>query len=147
MEQTLTGGTNTTNNLTIETTKEIKDTFNERVNKYLRLSHQTLAEMLAIRDEEEGKTKPIEDYPLQPNNPYPPYYPYYPYVPIQTKWCPVSMNNCNNPFGDCINCPYHGGVTYNVEYTTSTANVNLDTNTGNKEQFDFMERLKKDKLI
>ena len=147
MEQTLTGGTNTTNNLTLETTKEIKDTFNERVNKYLRLSHQTLAEMLAIRDEEEGKTKPIEDCPLQPNNPYPPYYPYYPYVPIQTKWCPVSMNHCNNPFGDCINCPYHSGVTYNTNFTTTcTADLNCNSNC-TKPKSDFIDRLKKDNLV
>ena len=147
MEQTFTSGTNTTNNLTLDTTKEIKDTFNERVNKYLRLSHQTLAEMLAIRDEEEGKTKPIKDCPLQPNYPYTPYYPYYPYVPIQTKWCPVSMNNCTNPFGDCINCPYNSSITYNTNFTSSTTNLNPDANTGNKQQFDFAEKSKKDKLI
>lgn len=118
--ETTTGGTYTTNDFS---TKEINDSFKKRVEKYLRLSHQTLAEMLALRDEEEGITK--SDYGvLQPNQPYQPYYPYNPNW-ISQKWCPVSMSECNNPFGDCINCPYHGGVTYNTKYTT-TCTADLD---------------------
>lgn len=122
MEQTITGGTYTTNDFP---TKEINDDFKERVEKYLRLSHQTLAEMLALRDEEERK-KNSEECPLQPNQPYTPYYPYHPYIPINTKWCPVSMGECTNPFGDCINCPYHGGVTYDTKYYTTTCTADLD---------------------
>ena len=122
MEGTVTGGTSTTSdNLTLDTSKE--RSFRERVEKYLRLSHQTLAEMLALRDEEDSKTK-LNESPLQPNQPY---YPYYPNNPIGTKWCPVSMGVCTNPFGDCINCPYHGSVTYNPGYTT-TCTANLKDN-------------------
>lgn len=147
MEETVTSGTYTTNNLTLDTTKEINDGFKERVEKYLRLSHQTLAEMLALRDEEEGKAKSVEDCPLQPNYPYTPYYPYYPYRPVNTKWCPLSMGECNNPFGDCINCPYHGGVTYNTKFTTTcTADLNCDANC-TKPKSDFIDRLKKDNLV
>lgn len=153
MEDTVTGG-NTTNSLTLNATKEINDDFKKRVEKYLKLSHQTLAEMLALRDEEESKAKSVEDCPLQPNQPYTPYYPYYPYNPyrpVNTKWCPISMSECNNPFCDCINCPYHGGVTYNTKFTTTcTADLNTDANSTkpkDKESFDFIERLKKDNLI
>ena len=145
MEGTVTSGTYVTNDLTLDTSKERR--FKEMVDKYLRLSHQTLAEMLALRDEEDNKTKKVEDCPLQPNQPYTPYYPYYPYIPINTKWCPVSMTECNNPFGDCINCPYHGGVTYDTKfYTTScTANLGGDADSAKQKDNDrlnFAERLK-----
>ena len=148
MEQTITGGTYTTNEFP---TKEINDEFKKRVEKYLKLSHQTLAEMLALRDEEESKQNSESDCPLQPNQPYTPYYPYNPYRPVNTKWCPISMAECNNPFGDCINCPYHGGVSYNTKFTTTcTADLNTNANSAkpkDKESFDFVERLKKDNLI
>lgn len=152
MEQTITGGTYTTNSLTLNATKEINDDFKKRVEKYLKLSHQTLAEMLALRDEEESKNNSESDCPLQPNQPYTPYHPYHPYTPINTKWCPISMAECNNPFGDCINCPYHGGVTYDTKFYTTSCTANLDgdanlTKPKDKESFDFVERLKKDNLI
>ncbi len=127
MEDTITGGTYTDNKFT--ETKEINDDFRKRVEKYLRLSHQTLAEMLALRDEEGGKTKSVEDCPLQPNYPY---YPYIPYVPpyIRTnKLCPLSLRECTNPFGDCINCPYHGGVTYETTCTSTTTDLKPNVNT------------------
>ena len=101
----------TTNNITINTAPA--DKFKERVERYLKMSHQTLAELLAMRDEDNDRKseEPISpnDYPwihpIQPNQPYNPY----PY----TKWCPLTTGGqCSNPFGDCINCPYHGGVTY-----------------------------------
>lgn len=126
MEETVTGGTYTTNEFP---TKEINDEFKKRVEKYLRLSHQTLAEMLALRDEEEGKTKSVEDCPLQPNQPYYPYIPYTPPYIHTMKWCPVSMSECTNPFGDCINCPYHGSVTYETTCTNTTADLKPDVNT------------------
>lgn len=142
MEETVTSGTYTTNNLTLGTTKEINDGFKERVEKYLRLSHQTLAEMLALRDEEESKKNSESDCPLQPNQPY---------TPINTKWCPISMAECDNPFGDCINCPYHGGVSYGTKYTTTcTANLDGDANSAEQKDNDrlsFAERLKKSNLV
>ena len=141
MEQTITGGTYTTNDFP---TKEINDDFKKRVEKYLKLSHQTLAEMLALRDEEESKKNSESDCPLQPNQPYTPYYPYHPYIPINTKWCPISMNECNNPFGDCINCPYHGGVTYKTTCTSTTADLKSNINSSKS---DFIEQLKKDKMV
>ena len=137
MEQTITGGTYTANDFP---TKEINDDFKKNVEKYLKLSHQTLAEMLALRDEEEGKSKPYEDCPLQPNQPYTPYYPYHPYIPINTKWCPVSMSECTNPFGDCINCPYHGSVTYETTCTNTTADLKPNVDSSNS---DFIEHWKK----
>ena len=143
MEKTVTNGIYTSNDLTLDTTKENNDEFKKRVDKYLRLSHQTLAEMLALRDEEDNKT----NYPLQPNQPYTPYYPYYPYIPINTKWCPVSQTECNNPFGDCINCPYHGyhgGVTYETTCTSTTADLKSNVNSSKS---DFIEQLKKDKMV
>lgn len=140
MEDTITNGNFTTNNLTLDTTKEINDDFRKRVEKYLRLSHQTLAEMLALRDEEEDKTKSVEDWPLQPNYPYYPYIPYTPPYIHTMKWCPVSMGECTNPFGDCINCPYHGGVTYNTTCTNTTADLNTNVNSSNS---DIIEELKK----
>ena len=145
MEQTITGGTYTTNDFP---TKEINDDFKKRVEKYLKLSHQTLAEMLALRDEEESKKNSDNDCPLQPNQPYTPYYPYHPYIPINKKWCPISMNECNNPFGDCINCPYHGGVTYDTKFYTTSCTANLDGDADFAKQKDndhlnFAERLKK----
>ena len=138
MEQTITGGTYTTNEFP---TKEINDEFKKRVEKYLKLSHQTLAEMLALRDEEESKNNSKNDCPLQPNQAYAPYYPY---IPINTKWCPVSMTECNNPFGDCINCPYHGGVTYKTTCTSTTADLKSNINSSKS---DFIEQLKKDKMV
>ena len=148
MEQTITSGTYTTNEFP---TKEINDEFKKRVEKYLKLSHQTLAEMLALRDEEESKQNSESDCPLQPNQPYTPYYPYHPYTPINTKWCPISMAECNNPFGDCINCPYHGGVSYGTKYTTTcTANLDGDANSAEQKDNDrlsFAERLKKSNLV
>lgn len=142
--ETTTGGTYTTNEFP---TKEINDDFKKRVEKYLKLSHQTLAEMLALRDEEEGKKNSESDCPLQPNQPYTPYYPYYPYhpyTPINTKWCPISMCECNNPFGDCINCPYHGNVMYNTKYTT-TCTADLDNLATNKtKDGDQNSKFKKD---
>ena len=140
MEGTVTNGIYTSNDLTLDTTKENNDEFKKRVDKYLRLSHQTLAEILALRDEEDNKT----NYPLQPNQPYTPYYPYHPYIPINTKWCPVSMTECNNPFGDCINCPYHGGVTYKTTCTSTTADLKSNINSSKS---DFIEQLKKDKMV
>lgn len=140
-KDTITGGTFTANNLTIDTTKEINDEFKKRVDKYLRLSHQTLAEMLALRDEESDKAKNAEDCPLQPNQPY--YYPYVPYVPpyIHTmKWCPVSKGECTNSFGDCINCPYHGGVIYDATSTNTTADLKPNVNSSNS---DFIEQMEK----
>lgn len=145
MEGTVTGRTYTTNDFP---TKEINDGFKERVEKYLRLSHQTLAEMLALRDEkvEDCPIQPNQPYtPYYPNQPYTPYYPYYPYTPINTKWCPISMAECTNPFGDCINCPYHG-VTYNTTCTNSTADLGTNVNSTNKDHCDFMERLKKSEI-
>jgi hypothetical protein len=136
MEQTITGGTYTTNEFP---SKEINDGFKKRVEKYLKLSHQTLAEMLAIRDEEDGMIKSEEDCPLQPNYPYTPSYPYHPYTPYD-KWCPIGTGGkCTNPFGDCINCPYHGGVTYGTKYTTTcTANLNSDADSaGQKDNYPF----------
>ena len=149
MEQTITGGTYTINEFP---TKEINDDFKKRVEKYLKLSHQTLAEMLALRDEEESKKNSESDCPLQPNQPYTPYYPYHPYTPINTKWCPISMVECNNPFGDCINCPYHGGVTYDTKFYATSCTANLDGYANSAEQKDndhlnFAERLKKNNLI
>ena len=142
--ETTTGGTYTTNEFP---TKEINDEFKKRVEKYLKLSHQTLAEMLALRDEEDGKTKSVEDCPLQPNQPYTPYYPYHPYTPINTKWCPISMAECNNPFGDCINCPYHGGVTYDTKFYTTSCTANLggdadSTKQKDNDRLNFAELLK-----
>ena len=139
MEETVTGGTYTTNNLTLDTAKEINDEFKKRVEKYLRLSHQTLAEMLALRDEEENKFNP-NDGGLQPNQPYYPYVPYIPPYIHATKLCPLSLRECTNPFGDCINCPYHGGVTYNTTCTNTTADLNTNVNSSNS---DFIEEWKK----
>lgn len=103
----------TTNNLTINTAPA--DKFKERVERYLKMSHQTLAELLAMRDEDNDRKS---EEPISPNDypwtqPLPPPYPY-------TKWCPlVTGGQCINPFGDCINCPYHGyGVTYSLNTTT-----------------------------
>ncbi len=141
MEDTITGGTYTENKFT--EMKEIKDEFSKRVEKYLRLSHQTLAEMLALRDEEENKLNP-NDGGLQPNQPYYPYVPYTPPYIHAMKWCPVSMSECTNPFGDCLNCPYHGGVTYNTTCTNTTADLNTNVNSSNS---DFIEQLKKDKMV
>lgn len=108
--------------------------------------------MLALRDEEEGKKNSESDCPLQPNQPYTPYYPYHPYTPINTKWCPISMAECNNPFGDCINCPYHGGVTYDTKFYTTSCTANLDgdadsTKQKDNDRFSFAERLKKSNLV
>lgn len=125
MEETVTDRIYTPNDFP---TKEINDGFKERVEKYLRLSHQTLAEMLALRDEEENKFNP-NDRGLQPNQPYYPYVPYIPPYIHTTKWCPVSNGECTNPFGDCINCPYHGGVTYKTTCTSTTADLNPNVNT------------------
>lgn len=95
------------------------DDFNKRVESYMKLSQRTLAELLALRDEQDNK-QPVNvpSCPLQPA----PVYPYQPYV---GKWCPVSMGSCNNPFGDCINCPYHGHVTWetNPNWTVNTTNT------------------------
>lgn len=136
MEETVTNKNYTTNiDITLDTTKDAR--FKERVEKYLRLSHQTLAEMLALRDEEESKNNSKNDCPLQPNQTYAPYYPYHPYIPINTKWCPISMSECNNPFGDCINCPYHGGVSYGTKYTTTcTANLGGDADSAQQKDND-----------
>lgn len=136
MVETVTNKNYTTNiDITLDTTKDAR--FKERVEKYLRLSHQTLAEMLALRDEEESKKNSKNDCPLQPNQAYAPYYPYHPYIPINTKWCPISMNECNNPFGDCINCPYHGGVSYGTKYTTTcTANLGGDADSAQQKDND-----------
>ena len=123
----------TSGNLTVNTTDtSAVDKFRERVEKYLRMSHQTLAEMLALRDEETEKKSenPISpnDYPW--NQPLQPNQPYYPYTPY-TKWCPLtSGGTCTNPFGDCINCPYHGGVTYcqtNTNVSSEYTNPNKST--------------------
>jgi hypothetical protein len=134
MEDTITGGTYTDNKFT--ETKEINDSFSKRVEKYLRLSHKTLAEMLALRDEEENKFNP-NDGGLQPNQPY---YPYIPYIPpyIHTyKLCPLSLRECTNSFSDCINCPYHGGVTYETTCTNTTADLKPNVNSYNS---DFIEK-------
>lgn len=136
MVETVTNKNYTTNiDITLDTTKDAR--FKERVEKYLRLSHQALAEMLALRDEEESKKNSKNDCPLQPNQAYAPYYPYHPYIPINTKWCPISMSECNNPFGDCINCPYHGGVSYGTKYTTTcTANLGGDADSAQQKDND-----------
>jgi hypothetical protein len=100
--------------------------------------------MLALRDENEGDTK--INQPYIPNQPYVPYQPYTPYV----KWCPIGLGGqCTNPFGDCINCPYHGGVTYNTICTNCTSDLNIDSNQSSqkdKDIFDFAKRVKKDNL-
>lgn len=63
----------TTNNLTVNTAPV--DKFKERVERYLKMSHQTLAELLAMRDEDNDRKSEESispnDYPwtqpLQPN--------------------------------------------------------------------------------
>jgi hypothetical protein len=114
--------TYTTNNMIIN--NEPDNGFEKRVEKYLKMSHRTLAEMLAMRDEEKEKHEEGK-YPYAPL-PNVPYQPYQPYIPINTKWCPVSTGGvCTNPFGDCINCPYHGGVSY-CQYNSNTTNSTSD---------------------
>lgn len=107
-----------------------KSDFQQRVEKYLRLSHQTLAEMLAMHDEDCNRN--IQT-PNQPNYPYSPLEPNTPWViPWQVKWCPLSIGGvCTNSFGDCINCPYHNSGVY---YTTCTAdNFASSTNKGTND--------------
>lgn len=135
----------TTNNLTVNTAPA--DKFKERVERYLKMSHQTLAELLAMRDEDNDRKseEPISpnDYPwtqpLQPNQPYNPYpYPY-------TKWCPLTTGGqCSNPFGDCINCPYHGGVTYCC-HNTNVSTDYIQQNDFNAKDF-MSSRQKQDKF-
>ena len=127
----------TTNNLTVNTAPA--DKFKERVERYLKMSHQTLAELLAMRDEDNDRKSegPIYPWtqPLQPNQPYNPY----PY----TKWCPLTTGGqCSNPFGDCINCPYHGGVTYCC-HNTNVSTDYIQQNDFNAKDF-MSSRQKKD---
>lgn len=112
----------------ITTTRNVlyyNDSFQKRVEKYLRLSHQTLAEMLALLDEEKDKSKPNDsgNQLAQPN--YPNTSELQPYT-YTKKWCPVSMRECTNPFGDCIDCPYHRVTVYNTKYTTTCTSTDLD---------------------
>jgi hypothetical protein len=92
------------------------DSFSERVAKYLKLSHQTLAEMLAMRDEEDDNRKHpnMPEYPLQPNQPFN-IQQTGPYTINNYRFCPLSTGGiCTNPQFDCINCPY-----YSIGVTTS----------------------------
>ena len=134
--------TYTTNNLIVNTATA--DKFKERVERYLKMSHQTLAELLAMRDEDNDRKseEPISpnDYPwtqpLQPNQPYNPY----PY----TKWCPLTTGGvCTNPHGDCINCPYHGGITYCC-HNTNVSTDYIQQNDFNAKDF-MSSRQKQDK--
>ena len=101
--------------------------FRESVENYLKLSHQTLAELLALRDEKDEKTmRPTltapSTEPLQPSQPITtPPWTWNP-VTTQLKLCPLTTGGrCTNPYNDCINCPYHGvGVTYDSYATTQT---------------------------
>lgn len=128
----------TTNVNFTSNTIEGKSDFEQRVEKYLRMSHQTLAEMLAMRDEDSNRD--IQT-PNQPNYPYSPLGPNTPWtIPGQVKWCPLSIGAvCTNQFGDCINCPYHNFGLYYTTTTCSTDNsdssTNKDANVG-KQFFD-----------
>lgn len=75
--------------------------FKERVAKYLKLSHQTLAEMLALVDEDKCDVvapNPINPEVIQPNNVH--------IIEQEKRFCPyTTTGRCTNPFHDCINCP------------------------------------------
>ena len=121
---------------------EGKSDFEQRVEKYLRMSHQTLAEMLAMRDEDSNRD--IQT-PNQPNYPYSPLEPNIPWtIPGQVKWCPLSIGAvCTNQFGDCINCPYHN---FGVYYTTTTCSTYDFASSTNKHSNESKQYKKKSDL-
>lgn len=123
--------TYTTTNCVINTDDNIDTEFQDRVKKYLRLSKQTLAEMLAIRDEND-ENKLV-------NNPdgTSPYIPPYKDFIDNINWCPYTTSGrCTNPLHNCINCPGYGvTVTYNDYGDVSSTYSNCCCNTkddGNK---------------
>lgn len=90
------------------------DDFQKLVNKYMRLSKQTLAEMLALKEEE---TEIVEQPPTSPTSA-----PWWGY-----EGCLWSLDGtCTNPNHDCFNCPLNWHKRYEVYTTTSSAGYMAD---------------------
>lgn len=84
------------------------DNFQKLVDKYMRLSKQTLAELLALKEDE---AEIAEQPPTSPTSA-----PWWGY-----ERCFWSLDGtCTNPNHDCINCPINRYRSWNV-YTTTTS--------------------------
>ena len=95
--------------------------FYEIYQKYMSMSKETLAELLAAKEMNE-----IEKERIVPT------------APIDTlrgKYCCKDFNDCTNPYMDCIGCPLN---------STTGGFTSVSSNLMNND-FDFIERIKKHK--
>ena len=106
-----------------ENLKTTSDGFREKVEKYMRLSKQTLAELLVLKEEEANTTE------LPPTS------------PTSAPWwgyerCLWSLDGtCTNPNHDCFNCPLNWHNRYKV-YTTTTSAGYSAVELKNKKKFE-----------
>lgn len=92
-----------------ENLKTTSDGFHKKVEKYMKLSKQTLAELLALKEEEANTT---EQPPASPTS-----VPWWGY-----ERCFLSLDGtCTNPNHDCFNCPINQWFQRWNIYTTTTS--------------------------